>query len=601
MAHQDTPYTEPTVLESAWRFRWLVLLIAIGFAGLAYLYASNAENWTAEATVWVEDPLSTNLFGELAPENAERYVESQAAIISSRVVATRALEILAEADPPLNVPIDDIEKNLSVLASDSGDLIAIGFTAGGENGEVTAIAVTNATAEAYQEVGRTAAASAYSSALVGLDESIARLESEIDLATIELTIIVDSDETMQEVKDQYDVALQELLALTPPRANANVDDIELFAVRLGALNLRIDTLQKALLENDETPALAVLKIQVDDARARLVNLQTRRDQLAVDSEIAGSGVVFFSPAEVAKPSSVGLYVVVGFLFGMTLGMAIAWMLGRNRRAFGDRQAPQQVLQTRFLADVPDFNEERIRTLLPVTDEPASASAEAFRFVAGAVRLQQRALTDAEGVPGFRSIAVLSSGVFEGKSVVVANTAFAAARTGARVLVVDADFGNQQVTELLTGSGAVGQTMGLTNVGTTKKSLAASLINVARNENPAVSLLTMGTVKVDPSDFFSSPKTQQMLERVFQEFDLVFIDMPPLLRVAYSTTLAGLADRGMVVIRHGSDVRSAEALRHQLDLIGTPLLGYVYNAAPLRTEMTVQLGSTAGLPVEPPQE
>ena len=65
---------------------------------------------------------------------------------------------------------------------------------------------------------------------------------------------------------------------------------------------------------------------------------------------------------------------------------------------------------------------------------------------------------------------------------------------------------------------------------------------------------------------------------------------------YADMAAMLADRGLVVVRHGSDVRSADELRHQLDLVGAPLLGYVYNAAPLRTEMTVRMGSTA-VPVD----
>ena len=433
----------------------------------------------------------------------------------------------------------------------------------------------------------------------GLDESIAEIERGIAAAIEELASILNSDDTRQEIRAQYEDTRRALLDLDVPPADATIEDIDFYTAQLAALNLRIEALQKALPENVDTAVTAALSSRIEDTRMRLANLQTRRDQLAVDSEIAGNGVVFFSPAEVAEPSSVGIYVVVGFLLGLTLGTVIAWMLGRSRRAFGDRLGPQGVLQTRFLADVPDFNEERVRTLLPVTEAPASASAEAFRFVAGAIRLQQRAVTGADGVPDFRSIAMLSSGVFDGKSVVVANTAFAAARAGARVLIVDADFGNQEVTELLLGTDAVGRPRGLTNLGPSKKDLAESLISVARTDNESLSLLTMGTVDVDPSDFFSSPKTQQILEDVFGQFDLVFIDMPPLLRVAYSTTLAGLANRGLVIVRHGSDVRAADELRHQLDLIGTPLLGYVYNAAPLRTEMTVRMGSTAVNTAVPP--
>ena len=77
-----------------------------------------------------------------------------------------------------------------------------------------------------------------------------------------------------------------------------------------------------------------------------------------------------------------------------------------------------------------------------------------------------------------------------------------------------------------------------------------------------------------------------------KYDLVLIDAPPLLRVAYATTLARLADRGMVVVAHGGDVHVAEELRDQIELVGTQPIGYVYNMAPLRAEMTLSAGSMA---------
>lgn len=569
-----------------------MLLLALAFAGLGWLYANNAEEWTAEATIAVRDPLATNLFGELVPENSERYVQGQSAIISSRIVARRASEIVAGLEPPVTVSIDEIERNLSVAPSDTGDLIVISYSASGEDGEYEAIAVTNAVAEAYQEVGRTAAAAAYESSLIGLDDTISQLELEIAATLDQWAELLVSDEVREEVKQEYEDAQRELLAIRIPAAGADADDVDLIVARLNALNLRIVTLQTLLAQDEDDATLVLLQTQVDDARVRLGNLQTRRDQLSVDAEIAGSGVVFYSPAEIAEPSSITLYVVVGFLFGLVLGVAIAWLLGRGRRTFGDRHAPQAVLQTRFLADIPDFGEERVRTLLPVIDAPASASAEAFRFVAGAIRLQQRASAGEEGSLGFKSIAVLSSGVFDGKSVVVANTAYAAARGGARVLVIDADLGNQKLTELLMGSAPSRDLQGLSDVGGSKKSVKSMLVNVARTQNETLMLLPMGSKVADPSDFFSSPNTQRLLEEASADYDLVFMDLPPLLRVAYSNNLAGVADRGLVVVRHGSDVRSADELRHQLDLVGAPLLGYVYNAAPLRTEMTVRMGSTA---------
>ena len=90
---------EPTVAGAAWQYRWLVLFLAIGFAGLAWLFGSSSESWTAAASIAVEDPRISNLFTVGYDATPERYVTSQAEIIRSRTVAARAVEIAASANP----------------------------------------------------------------------------------------------------------------------------------------------------------------------------------------------------------------------------------------------------------------------------------------------------------------------------------------------------------------------------------------------------------------------------------------------------------------------------------------------------------------------
>jgi Mrp family chromosome partitioning ATPase/uncharacterized protein involved in exopolysaccharide biosynthesis len=586
MTDQQGPYNEPTVLGAAWKYRWLVLFLAVAFAGLAYFYASSSPEYTADATLSVQDPRTSNLFDDVVPDTPERYVEGQAAIMRSRVVAKRAAEILAAQSPSVDVDVDDMTDNLTVTANETADSITITYAS--IVSEEEAIAVTNAVVEAYQEVGSTTAEFAFSAALVSLDESIVALQVEIANLQDALALKLANDPERQEVKVALDGAIAELVAVQGPARAADAAAVALAADRLGELGLRIETLRDALTPDPDDFELLELQTEQEDARLRLGALETRRDQLAVDADVAGSGVVFTDPAEVAEPSSVGLFVALGFLGGAILGATIASLLARRRRRFTVRKEPEAVLSTRFLADIPNFNEERIRSLLPVLDAPNSASAESFRFVAAAIALQQRGAGSRNGEPAFKSVVAVSGGVADGRSVVVANTAFAAARSGTSVLVVDADFSNQTLTEILVGSAP--PLMGLTDVAAGSVPLSDAVVRVSRAETESVSLLTRGTIDVRASDFFASPDTERLMDGITRHFDLVLIDAPPLLRVAYSSTLVGLADRGLVVVRHDSDVRAAEELRHQLDLIDTPLVGYVYNEAPLRTEMTYKHGS-----------
>ncbi len=595
-----TTTNTPTVFASVWRYRWLVLLLALAFAGLGWLYASQTAEWSATATLSVQDPRSSNLFDQAFPDTPERYVEAQVAILGSRAVARRAVEIAAEQNPPVNVAVKEVVDGLGVRSSQGSDIVTLTYSA---PTQLEAITVVNAVAAAYQEIGRKTADTSFANAVLELDRSIDALRTEID--THEQTL----SDRLRAVNNQLDndpnriarsellaTFVAELLALQAPPATASPERIAAFNNELAVLNVRIDTLtneldqQRMLLVAAEIddPARASIIRQRDEAQQRLTDLQARRDQLAVDADLASNGVVFYSPAEIAELSSAGLYVALGFILGLCLGAALAVWLSSRRRRFGSRSEPEAVLAARLLADVPNFREERVDSRLPVLDAPATASAEAFRFVSASVLLQQRWPAREDGHKNFGSIVTVSAGLFEGKTVVTANTGLAAAREGHRVLLVDADFGNQQLTNLLLGEGE--PRPGMTDVMTGTATLAGAVVNIPLNATGSVELLSRGTASVQGPDFFSAEGTASLFSSLTQLYDLVLIDAPPLLRVAYATTLARLADRAMVVVAHGEDMQAAEELRTQMELVGIPSIGYVYNFAPLRAEMTVSAGS-----------
>ncbi len=211
-------------------------------------------------------------------------------------------------------------------------------------------------------------------------------------------------------------------------------------------------------------------------------------------------------------------------------------------------------------------------------------------MSASISLQQLWPVRDDGSKNFKSVVSLSAGLFEGKTVVTANTGFAAAREGHKVLLVDADFGNQQLTELLIGSSPA--LPGMTDVVSGQTTLAKAVVNVPQDSAGSIGLLSRGTAAARAPDFFASPATAKLFKELAMKYDLVLIDAPPLLRVAYATTLARLADRAMIIVAHGEDVRTAAELQVQIQMVGVPLIGYVYNLAPLRSEMAVSAGSMA---------
>lgn len=577
---------EPTVAGAAWQYRWLVLFLAIGFAGLAWLFGSSSESWTATASIAVEDPRISNLFTVGYDATPERYVTSQAEIIRSRTVAARAVEIAASANPAVTATVDGIvEDGLVVDSPSDSDLITMTFT--GESAH-EAITVVNAVAQAYQEVGREAAVSEFDSAILELGSSTNALTAELADVQGELRALRESDADRIALEAQLEQAIARLLVFSPSPASATPEGLALAAARLGEIRLEIDTLQAALAREDDDPDIQALSDRQNDVRQRLLDLQLVSDQREVDAQLSRSGVVFSDPAATAEPSSIGVLVLGGFLFGVLLGSAIALPLSKGRRRFGSRAEPERALGIPLLADIPNFLDERLSGNLPVVETPASASAESFRFVSAALALQRNRVFDNQRGAGFTTVVFASAGIATGKTTAVANTAFAAALGGNSVLVIDADFSSQELTEMLVGS--VAPRLGLADVIRGSASLTEAAVSVNMEGAGSVDLLSRGASDVAASDLLSLPAASSLFQSLSQHYDLVLIDGPPVLTVAYSTTLVRLADRVLVVLAHGQDLHSAQDLRGQMDMIGTPILGYIYNFAPLRAEMTAAVGS-----------
>jgi len=588
---------EPTVAGAAWQYRWLVLLLAIGFAGLGWFYGSSNEAYTATTSLTVEDPRISNLFTVGYDATPERYVRSQAEIASSRVVATRAVGLAAEADPPVEADVEYVmEEALTVEASTDSDSISITYSGTTEH---EAITMANAVATAYQQVGRESAAAEFDAAVLGLDSSITELTTRLRDVEEQLRELELSDSSRLALEAQLENALSRLLLFEPSSASASIDGLADTAARLNEIRLEIETLQTALAREDTDLAMQSLIDQRDDLRQRLTDLQLVRDQREVDGQLSTSGVVFSDPAANAEPSSIGIPVLAGFMLGAIVGSAIAFPLSRSRRRFGSRVEPQRALGSPLISDIPNFLDERLSTNLPVVEAPGSVSAEAFRFVSTAIAVQ-RDRAEAGG-PAFRTVVVTSALISAGKTTAVANTAFASALSGNKVLVVDADFTSQELTRILIGS--VAPRHGLADLIRGKTSLEEATVSVNMEGAGSVDLLSSGTPDVAAADLLSLPSVAQVFHDWGEQYDLILVDAPPILSVAYSTSLVRLADRVIVVTAHGHDYSSTQDLRYQLDMIGTPSLGYIYNFAPLRAEMTLVAGSMAewGQPGTQPSE
>ncbi|CAI3361792.1 CpsD/CapB family tyrosine-protein kinase [Enterococcus cecorum] len=170
----------------------------------------------------------------------------------------------------------------------------------------------------------------------------------------------------------------------------------------------------------------------------------------------------------------------------------------------------------------------------------------------------------------RSMAVVSSGPGEGKSTSSANLAVVFAQAGRRVLLVDADMRKATVHKTFGLSNEVG----LSNLVSGQQS-ASSVIQPSGVDN--LSVMTAGPIPPNPAELLNSHRMNVVIEELYQMFDLIVFDLPPVMTVADGLIMASKTDGTVVVIREGVTRKdSIIEAKNRLIQAKARILGVIYN-------------------------
>ncbi|MCJ0571883.1 CpsD/CapB family tyrosine-protein kinase [Enterococcus cecorum] len=170
----------------------------------------------------------------------------------------------------------------------------------------------------------------------------------------------------------------------------------------------------------------------------------------------------------------------------------------------------------------------------------------------------------------RSMAVVSSGPGEGKSTSSANLAVVFAQAGRRVLLVDADMRKATVHKTFGLSNEVG----LSNLVSGQQS-ASSVIQPSGVDN--LSVMTAGPTPPNPAELLNSRRMNVVMEELYQMFDLIVFDLPPVMTVSDGLIMASKTDGTVVVIREGVTRKdSIIEAKNRLIQAKARILGVIYN-------------------------
>lgn len=172
----------------------------------------------------------------------------------------------------------------------------------------------------------------------------------------------------------------------------------------------------------------------------------------------------------------------------------------------------------------------------------------------------------------RSMTVVSSGPGEGKSTSAANLAVVFAQAGRKVLLVDADMRKATVHKTF----GLSNEMGLSNL-VSGQQAASSVIQATDVNN--LSIITSGPTPPNPAELLNSRRMNVLMEELYQTFDLIIFDLPPVMTVADGLIMASKTDGTVLVIREGVTRKdSVLEAKNRLLQAKARILGVIYNGA-----------------------
>ncbi|MFH6908363.1 polysaccharide biosynthesis tyrosine autokinase [Vibrio sp. LQ2] len=159
----------------------------------------------------------------------------------------------------------------------------------------------------------------------------------------------------------------------------------------------------------------------------------------------------------------------------------------------------------------------------------------------------------------------------GKSFVSTNFSVVAAKTGQRVLLIDADMRKGYLQQPF----GMDWENGLSDYLGGKIPLATA-VKETRIEN--LDIMTRGQVPPNPSELLMHPRFNELVEWASGHYDLVIIDTPPVLAVTDPSIVGALAGTTLMVARFGMNtVKEIDVARNRFEQAGIEVKGVILNA------------------------
>ncbi len=223
---------------------------------------------------------------------------------------------------------------------------------------------------------------------------------------------------------------------------------------------------------------------------------------------------------------------IGFIVGLVIAILIVIIRFLIDNKIETREDIEELCDLSLLGEVPKIETSREESLF-INSYYDLNVAESYRMIRA--KLHYLNYENDKGVFLFTS--ALGG---EGKTTTVANVAAAFALTDNKVLLIDCDMRKPQVYDIF----GIDGNLGITNYISDDYSLLEITQKTKKIDN--LSIICAGPMPPNPAEVIASKKFSKMIEEAKKEYDIIFIDSPPILLASDGLNMVDLIDRVVLI-------------------------------------------------------
>jgi succinoglycan biosynthesis transport protein ExoP len=348
------------------------------------------------------------------------------------------------------------------------------------------------------------------------------------------------------------------------------------AANLASIQQNVGELSRASVRLNE------LQREADANRALFETFLNRFKETSNQDQIIQPDARIISAAETPQwPSFPRKKVILAMALGVSvfLGVFLALLIERLDNGFRSPEQVERLTGVPGLGLIPAVRASRKSQPQDyLLQKPTSAYAEALQSVRTALHF-----SNVDHPP--KVILVTSALPEEGKTTFAVSLARIAARSGLKVVLVDADMRRPKVARIL----------GLESDAGLRELLAGDALipGVLHKDEPSgMHIIPSQPDTPGPQDLLGSRRMRDLIRQMSSLYDLVVIDSPPIMAVSDAIVLSGLADATLVMVRWETTPREVtlSAVR-QLRQSGGRIAGAVLTRVNMRKHARFSYGDS----------